>query len=187
MCLCCCSLKAVEIRFSFPHSPLTHFQGALHFSFLPPPEDLRVRCIFAPFISPTKWKGTEIRGGCGRRCRCIRQSQKVMKWVGRMKEKRGGGEWEEWEVGSVKHAHKVFPLQSLWVPARHMEPLSRFKGAFSCRGAANPGIRLGEPLRPTDTQHMCSLARALGERGERNGEERQRSRRVHDEWQWVGR
>lgn len=50
-----------------------------------------------------------------------------------------------------------------------MELLSRFKRTFSCRGAANPGIRPGEPLHPTDTQHMCSLARALREGGKRNG------------------
>lgn len=52
-----------------------------------------------------------------------------------------------------------------------MEPLSHFERAFSCPGAANPGIRPGEPLRPTDTQHMCSLVRALGEGGKRTGME----------------
>lgn len=106
-----------------------------------------------------------------------------MKWVRRT---RGGGKGEEWEVGSVKHAYKVFPSNLYGLQCAIWSRCPVFKRAFSCRGAANPGIRPGEPLRPTDTQHMCSLARALREGGEWNGEERQRSRRVRDEEQGVG-
>lgn len=63
-----------------------------------------------------------------------------------------------------------------------MEPLSRFLKERSAVEA--PPIQASarvNPLRPTDTQHMCSLARALGEGGERNGTERQRSRREQEE------
>lgn len=68
-----------------------------------------------------------------------------------------------------------------------MEPLSRFLKERSAVEA--PPIQASarvNPLRPTDTQHMCSLARALGEGGERNGTERQRSRREHEEGREEG-
>lgn len=104
------------------------------------------------------------------------------------KERKRGGKGEEWEVGSVKHAHKVPPpLLSLRAIAPHMEPLSRFLKERSAVEA--PPIQASarvKPLRPTDTQHMCSLARALGEAGEGSGEQRQRSRRVHGHWPGGG-